>query len=176
MYFNNHRFLISLFLIILLHSLPFLSIAQNSIKDIKVTLDIKEEKFSKVLEIIEMKTNVKFCFNSDVIPVDKNVSVHTQGASLEKLLSALFKAADLDYKIINGQVAIIKPKKGIEGQDNFVISNNLSTEKAIIYDTIYKVIYDTLKLPLIDTLHLHDTVVIRQFDTLVYTFKKKKIK
>ncbi len=184
-YNSSKNLILNISLIIVMNFITISSMrSQEFFFNKKITIDVHDEKFTKILEIIEKKTQIKFCYNSDDIPLDKNITLRTKGVSLEKLLNALLKSVNLNYKIINGQVVIFNSNKSIVKDSEPEISitddkksnNKLSSQKVILYDTVITTIYDTLKLPVYDTLQLHDTIYIRQFDTLVYSFKNKKNK
>ncbi|WP_445735975.1 SusC/RagA family TonB-linked outer membrane protein [Mariniflexile sp.] len=80
-------------------------------QNVKVTLDCKEMKIEDVLSEIERKTDFKFLYEKDVFQKHKIVSISSSKEKLSSILKTLFKNSDVDFKIIDKQIILLKKAK-----------------------------------------------------------------
>lgn len=72
------------------------AIAQNYLTQL-ISIDVKDEKLSDVLDRISRSGNFYFSYSSSVIPKDSLVSISVKGVSIEEVLNKLLKG-DYEYK------------------------------------------------------------------------------
>ncbi len=171
-------------LIPLFISIAYNSYAQNTIFDKKISITSNNEKLSTVLNKISFTSEINFSYNSNILPVNKIISVKASNKTLKEVLDDVFKDYNVDYKLMEKQI-IIFPKPGMplekapapkiepviqkKTEEKPVpkpeIKQNINrevtkTKNVIIYDTITKVNnithYDTLVY--YDTITHHDTI------------------
>lgn len=74
-----------------------------------LTLDIQNKSIKEVMDIIEKKSEYVFFFSDNINrDIQKEVDVHVNGSTLDKILDVLFSETNLSYKIKNRQVMIAK--------------------------------------------------------------------
>ena len=78
----------------------------QSLKDIRISIEIKRLTPVEIFEIIEQKTNFKFGYNRTVASLDKKVSGSFKGQSLETILTYVAKEAQLHFKRINSSISV----------------------------------------------------------------------
>jgi len=147
---------------------------QNSLST-RVTLSIVNKRFDNALKIIGEKGKVNLCYNSDIIPKNKVVTIKTNNNRLDKILIPLLASVDLQLKEVNDQIIITKSSSGISQAAKSIhpaenttvttarrteISGNLVT----VLDTVFYTIHDTIVKTVFDTIRItvYDTKIIRQ--------------
>src|SRR5690554_3819941 len=92
-YFASLRFYLLIFICFLFTNN---AIAQNYLTQL-ISIDVKGEKLSDVLNRISRSGNFYFSYSSSVIPKDSVISISVKGVSIEKVLNQLLKG-DYEYK------------------------------------------------------------------------------
>lgn len=85
-----------------------LSAKVYSQKDIKLSMDVRNVKLSRALDKIENATGCRFFYNSKEVPLNKLVSVTTNGDQpLTDVLALLLDSAGLNYRLLSNNVIAI---------------------------------------------------------------------
>lgn len=92
-YFAQVRFCLLIFICFLFTSNV---LAQNYLTQL-ISIDVKDEKLSDVLERISKVGNFYFSYSSSVIPKDSLISISVKETSIEEVLNKLLKG-DYEYK------------------------------------------------------------------------------
>ncbi|MDN5199713.1 SusC/RagA family TonB-linked outer membrane protein [Fulvivirgaceae bacterium BMA10] len=80
----------------------------KSIKDIYVTINLKDVRLADALETIGTKTNFSFVFNGETLDKDKRISVASKNNSLASILMDLSKHASVKFKRVNSNIYVSK--------------------------------------------------------------------
>ncbi|WP_207425108.1 TonB-dependent receptor [Pedobacter sp. SYSU D00535] len=84
--------------------------AQLALKT-SVTIDVKSEKFSKVLTSLEQQSKISFIYSSAIINSDRRVSISVVNKSLETVLKELLPPLNLSYQASGDVVLITRRSK-----------------------------------------------------------------
>jgi len=76
----------------------------------KISLNEKNIKISKIIEIIETETEFKFVYNIKSVDLDKSITIKVKDESIETILKIVFNNSNTAYKI-SGKQIILKEKK-----------------------------------------------------------------
>ncbi|RJQ62078.1 MAG: hypothetical protein C4517_07075, partial [Stygiobacter sp.] len=98
-----------LFVNLLLASSP--TEAQN-LKDIRVNLNVVNVSLEQALQIIEQKTDFKFNYIKEEIPLNERATVIVEDESLYNILEVFAKDYGLTFNRINNQIVIKKAENG----------------------------------------------------------------
>ena len=85
--------------------------AQN-LKDIRVNLNVVNVSLEQVLQIIEQKTDFKFNYIKEEIPLNERATVIVEDESLYNILEVFAKDYGLTFNRINNQIVIKKAENG----------------------------------------------------------------
>lgn len=80
----------------------------------KISLDMKNSTIEKVLQTIEQQSDFYFLYNSRLIDVDKEVSVHVNDVTISSLLDRIFQSDNVSYEVKGSQI-VLSPRE-ISGQ------------------------------------------------------------
>lgn len=85
-----------------------LSAKVYSQKDIQLSLSVKDIRLSKALDKIENATGCRFFYNAKEVPLNKIVSVTTNGTQkLSTVLNELLSSVNLNYRLLSDSVIAI---------------------------------------------------------------------
>ncbi|MEO7992327.1 MAG: TonB-dependent receptor plug domain-containing protein, partial [Chryseolinea sp.] len=79
----------------------------QKVLDKKITIDVENIEFDKVLTILKEQAKVRFTYSPRLVDADKKVSLHFQDAKLVEVLANLL-GPEVSYSIIGKQI-ILKP-------------------------------------------------------------------
>lgn len=163
-------FLISLFCIVC----SYISFSQIDVMATKISYTASNKPLTEVLRDIEKLTNIRFTFNSSIIPENELISVSIQQQTLSDALSIILKNK-YSYKLYGNQILITEPP--IQNLTK-ATAQDLKPTKPIttkpqqqkkpnnVVDTIR--IYDTVRT------QITDTITVQVYDTILYTQSKFK--
>ena len=102
--------------------LVFFSIfnGQAQKKEVRVTLDVKENTLQQVFKEITRQTGYKFVYSSSLLPENVKVSLTVKNETLEKTLELCLKNTNLGFKIEESHV-IISPRLPKERDLNMTV-------------------------------------------------------
>ncbi len=89
------------------------------------TLVEENTTIENALKAIEDQSNYYFLYNGSLIDVSKKVNVKLENQSLENTLQALFKNADVSYKVYNRQIVLSPSGKNAEVQQDVTVTGNI---------------------------------------------------
>jgi hypothetical protein len=124
------------------------SLKAQSILGRNITINIEEQKLSKVLNAIEEKGGFRFSYNSNILPVDSLVSIHATdlniAEALDKLLNHRFEYRQSgDFVIVRYAPAelILLVKESTGNPELYTITGQIidkQTEKPVQDASIYE--------------------------------------
>ncbi len=104
------------------------AIAGNSYSQERINLDLKGSSLTKVLKIIEARSDYHFVYGDEVDKLDRPVSVYAKNATIDYVMDQLLEGTSLSFKKMSGDLVIIVgenvetvlavPVKGIVTDDN----------------------------------------------------------
>ncbi|SFD60969.1 TonB-linked outer membrane protein, SusC/RagA family [Algibacter lectus] len=80
-------------------------------QNVKITLTCENMHVEDVLSEIERKTDFKFLYEKNVFVKSKITSITSDKEKLEHVLKRLFKSLNVDYKVVNKQIVIVKKEE-----------------------------------------------------------------
>lgn len=146
------------------------SFSQNDVLSTKISYTATNKPLTEVLRDIEKTTNIRFTFNSSIIPDTELVSINIQQQTLNDALK-LILGNKYNYKLFGNQILItINPTANqtpqpIPEQKPIKPQIPKQPQKTIV-DTIR--VYDTIRT------RVTDTVTVKVYDTILYTQPKYK--
>ncbi len=107
--FSGTQFKLAMILLLIasLHTFQ-LPAADTISKGERITLNFQGTTLKEALEIIEEKTPYYFFYNHRAVDVDRKVSLQLSDVSVEVAMRALFKDADIDWRIRGAQIVLKK--------------------------------------------------------------------
>ncbi len=91
--------------LVLLINISASSYSQN----VKMTIEVKDQKIREVLRSIETKTDLRFFFNDAFVDMNKLVSLSADNKPVSEILSSMFKGTNVTYKIMDNNFVVITP-------------------------------------------------------------------
>jgi len=82
------------------------SIAQTK----RISLDVKEQSFSDVINQIEQQSSYRVIYNSSKIDATKEVTISVNNKSLESTLKKLLEGSGVSYVLKNNQILLVESK------------------------------------------------------------------
>lgn len=113
-----------LFLMILgvLHSTA--SVSQTK----RFNLNEKNISFKEVLKLIEEQSEFRFFYEEDNLKTEDRFNIDSNNSTIEEVLSQLFDQTGIEYKVLNNNFIVLKPKPEIYSNQ----INGLQKDKTII--------------------------------------------
>jgi TonB-linked SusC/RagA family outer membrane protein len=101
-------------------------------KNTKFTLNMENVTLEQVFNTIESQSEFIFFYKSDVVDVDKTVSVKTENRRVEFILDKIFEGENVSYEVIDRQIIIKKQdKKPAEKENNSSESINTEVQASV---------------------------------------------
>jgi hypothetical protein len=98
--------------------LPFLTQAQMD----AFTLSYKRVTVTEAMQIIEKEAGIKFAYSSDVVKIDKSISIQVNEVSLAELLNYVFHPMGISWYRSGNTVTLYQPDRG----NRFTISGYIT--------------------------------------------------
>lgn len=91
-----------------------LSAKVYSQKDVQLSMNVKDVRFSRALDKIEDATGCRFFYNAKEVPLNKLVSINTRGSRpLTEVLTDLLSSLHLNYRLLSGNVIAITASRNV---------------------------------------------------------------
>jgi len=103
----------------------------QNLRDIKVSVKAVDVTLEQALQMIEKKTNFKFSFSKDEIPLNEKATVIVEDESLYNILEVFAKDYGLTFNRINDQIVV---KKSFGQTENLVTAIETGTIKGKVTD------------------------------------------
>jgi outer membrane receptor protein involved in Fe transport len=107
----------------------------QNLRDVKVSINAVNITLQQALQIIEKKTNFKFDYHKEDIPLDQKATVIVDEESLYNILEVFAKDYGLTFNRINDQIVV---KKNVGQTENLVTANETGTIKGKVTDAATK--------------------------------------
>jgi len=107
----------------------------QNLHDVKVSVNIVNVTLEQALQIIEQKTNFKFFYVKEDIPLNEKATVIVDDESLYNILEVFAKDYGLTFNRINDQIVV---KKNQGQTENFVTAVETGTIKGKVTDAATK--------------------------------------
>ncbi len=89
----------------------FASTAIYSLKEIKISLDIKNASITEVFDAIEQRSSLTFVFDEQITQTSQPISIKTQDESVDNVLKIISDKTGFKFKKINNTISVIKPNQ-----------------------------------------------------------------
>ncbi|MCL3781848.1 SusC/RagA family TonB-linked outer membrane protein [Prolixibacteraceae bacterium JC049] len=93
----------------------------------KISLDVKSQSISQILDEIEKQTDFFFLFDATVVDVKQKTSINCSEKSIDKILDKVFVDTGITYKIVNRLIAL-KPSKTNSNQQKKLIKGTVTDD------------------------------------------------
>lgn len=97
--------------ILLLTLFCHVSLAQRSLSDKKISIQIDNLSLKDALNEITKKSGISFSYNPKKIPLDQKITYQAKEKSIEEILNAICELAGLEYQHIENQIILQEKKK-----------------------------------------------------------------
>ncbi len=111
MFASKCMFYVSLMQLVTLQLLMASSMNGQALKDVKMTLKVKQATPAAVFELIQEETGFVFGYDRAIAKMDANLSIDLEEATLETVLTQVARQAGLRFKRINSNIAVTKEPK-----------------------------------------------------------------
>ncbi|MFA8343576.1 MAG: TonB-dependent receptor domain-containing protein [Rhodothermaceae bacterium] len=111
------------------------SIQGQRLIEVNVDISVKDMTLLEVLNEIENKTQFKFSYTEDEIPLEKRLTLDIDGESLYEVLEAVSAACNLVFNRINNQIVVIRKAVSIKTNKKNVI-NEVGAVRGKIKDKV----------------------------------------
>jgi TonB-linked SusC/RagA family outer membrane protein len=81
----------------------------KSISEVKVSISLDDQPLSKAFSQLERKTDFKFTYNPNTIPLDQRVSLDLENATVYQVLENLIRQTNLSFVQINKNIHVKLP-------------------------------------------------------------------
>ncbi|MGL4327187.1 MAG: secretin and TonB N-terminal domain-containing protein, partial [Tannerellaceae bacterium] len=83
----------------------------------KLTLNASNQSISSVLALIESQTDFNFFYNSQLVDVNKTVTVKTSNEDINDVLHKVFKGTNVSYQVVDKDIILtVKNAPGVSQQ------------------------------------------------------------
>lgn len=72
-----------------------------------LTLHYNDIKLSRAFTLLERKTNCRFLYSDDIVPVNKRINLLADNTPLSKVLKSLLRETDLHFRMLDNHVIVI---------------------------------------------------------------------
>ncbi|WP_443936567.1 SusC/RagA family TonB-linked outer membrane protein [Pedobacter sp. MW01-1-1] len=90
-----------------------LNVSASVFSQEKISLDVKNTKLARVLQIIEQQSSYHFVYSSSYVPVNKDVSITVSNIPITDVLSTLLNRTNLKYSVSDGGLIVISKRKDV---------------------------------------------------------------
>lgn len=149
--------------------------AQTSILEKRITISEENKTITELLARLEILGSFNFSYNTKIFDASEKLSIHAKNATVEEILTELFRIRPYDFKEHDGLIVIfrIKEPKPNDGDQQIRIEKNKREEKPYhtyveVFDTSRVIItvtrqdtiqvFDTTQISITDTVRVYDTV------------------
>lgn len=101
------RLTIYLIMLFLIGSIP-MHASITELQEVKVSLDIKNQKLKNVFSLLEKKAGYAIVYEEGIIDLDQKVDLVVNNESVDEVLDKLVAQTGHDYTFINSQIVITK--------------------------------------------------------------------
>ncbi len=134
------------------------------------TLAKENTTLENVLKAIEDQSNYYFLYNGSLIDVSQKINVKLENQSLEATLQALFKDANVTYKIYNRQIVLSPSKTAADVQQSIEVSGQVKDASGVPLPGVTVVIKGTTTGTITDFDGNYSINKVTEGSTLVFSF------
>lgn len=169
-HFVRNRKLIKLLTICILLITQF-NLPVNAYQDSSfqtISLKVREQKLSKVLEMIEEETDYSFFYNSKELKLNQTITIDFEGSGINEVLDKVFKETKIGYAIRGNQILLTA--KTEKDQQSKLVKGKVTDEKGNPLPGVSIVMKGTSQGVVTDTEGKYFLTNIAEDDTLVFSF------
>ena len=107
----------------------------QNLRDVKVTVKAVDVTLEQALQLIEQKTNFKFFYVKEEIPLNEKATMVVEEESLYNILEVFARDYGLTFNRINDQIVI---RKNLEQTENLITAVENGTIKGKVTDAVTK--------------------------------------
>ena len=95
----------------------------------RISLDMQSASIVEVIDAIEKNTDYRFFYSSDELDLNRSVTIHARKERVEIVMETVFRASEIQYKIIDYQIVLTKkPAEKLPSIQPFNYIENLHEE------------------------------------------------
>ncbi len=110
-YIVHFRFIIRMKLTLIMSAFVVMNVSANVYSQQKVSLDVQKTKLSRVLKMIEEKSDYYFVYGSSNDNLNKEVSMQVENGRVTDILAKLFNKTGLTYSISNEGLVVVSQQQ-----------------------------------------------------------------
>lgn len=116
-YIVHFRFIIRMKLTLIMSAFVVMNVSANVYSQQKVSLDVQKTKLSRVLKMIEEKSDYYFVYGSSNDNLNKEVSMQIENGRVTDILAKLFNKTGLTYSVSNEGLVVVSQQQqvGVSG-------------------------------------------------------------
>lgn len=95
----------------------------------KITIHADNQSIEYIFSEITKQCGFNFSYNSKVLNTAKKISFHVTDKTVRETLDELATQLNIEYKIIESQIILKKPKKSKPGSETYTLSGFISDQK-----------------------------------------------
>ena len=76
----------------------------------KISLDVKNMEFRKVLSLLQKKGKIHLLYSNEMLPADKEISLSVKDEGVLDVLQKILTHTGLKYKVLNDELVVIAPE------------------------------------------------------------------
>ncbi|MEP2774015.1 MAG: SusC/RagA family TonB-linked outer membrane protein [Fulvivirga sp.] len=85
---------------------------QASLRDVQVSISVKDAKITDIFNLISVETGFKFTYNNRIVNLKKRINIRSEDQSLFEVLSEISRSEGLSFRRVNDNIHVAKsPQK-----------------------------------------------------------------
>jgi len=114
LYRMHFRFIIRMKLTLIMMAFALTNVMANAYSQQKISLDVQKTKLSKILKLIEEKSDFYFVYSATNENLNKELSLNVENAKIVDLLPRLFHKTGLQYSVSNEGLVVVSEQQQLQ--------------------------------------------------------------
>jgi len=93
-----------------------------------ISFNLNNVTIEEVINRIEKETTYKFVFTDKVVDTSKEINIHISDSNIKETLDQLATQTDIEYKIVENLIVLLKKQPGLSLQDNTLVVKGTVTD------------------------------------------------
>ncbi len=144
-----------------------LQLSANGYSQTRLTVDSKNKTVKEIFIEIENQSNYRFFYNEKFIDLNRRVNFNIEDQFIEEVMSEIFGASNVTYKIMENNLIVITPN---DGQQEKSVSGKVTDEKGQPLPGVTVIIKGTSQGTVTDSNGNYTIKDITQDDILIFSF------
>ena len=93
----------------------------------KLNMELTNKKVSEVLEYIEDHSEFRFAYSAEFIDLERKVTVHVSGKTIDQVLDMVFKDTEVKYSLNDRHILLYPEEKGQNSQQQRTVTGKVTS-------------------------------------------------